>query len=97
MAFGAIKALVDAGRSVPEDVSVVGFDDVPNAAFSRPALTTIRHPFQDVGALGIETLIGVIEHPDKAGEEIPEPPGELVIRDSTAPARRAAAGGGRRT
>lgn len=98
MAFGAIKALADAGRSVPGDVSVVGFDDVPNAPFSLPALTTIRHPFEEVGALGIDALIGVIENPDTYGAEIPEPVGELVVRDSAGPARAdgASSGGDRR-
>jgi LacI family transcriptional regulator len=50
-AFGAIRALVHAGRSVPGDCSVIGFDDVPAAAISSPALTTIRQPMEEMGRL----------------------------------------------
>ena len=51
-ALGAIRALHQAGRRVPDDCSVIGFDDVPLAALSTPALTTIRQPMEQMGSLG---------------------------------------------
>jgi len=82
-AFGAIRAFREAGKRVPEDVSVVGFDDINSAAYHIPALTTIRQPLQRMGALAAEVLVKRIANP---GGEIPkrvmvEP--ELVIREST--------------
>ena len=99
MAFGAIRALREAGRSVPEDVSVMGFDDVPVAAYSSPSLSTIRHPFDAGSVAGIGALIEVIEDPLSVTPQLGEPPGELILRESTGPARRGSSpepGGGRR-
>ena len=70
MAMGALRALAEAGRRVPEDVSVVGFDDIPEAAFSQPPLTTIR---QDFGALGREAVRLIVS---AIGGEVP--PSTLV-------------------
>lgn len=86
-AIGAIRALRDAGRRVPEDVSVVGFDDVHAAAFHNPALTTIRQPLWQMGRLAVEHLLQRIAK--GPGSKLPsqiivEP--ELIIRQSTAPA-----------
>lgn len=97
MAIGVIKALQAEGLSVPGDVSVAGFDDVPLAAFVTPTLTTIRYPFQAGASRGIAALIEAIEHPEGPTPTIEEPPGELVIRESTAAPRAAQAsnpGGG---
>jgi DNA-binding LacI/PurR family transcriptional regulator len=80
MALGAYQALADAGRRVPDDVAVVGFDDVPSAASARPGLTTVRQPTFDMGARLATRLLETI----KAGE-VPEPvlvPTELVVRES---------------
>jgi len=99
MAFGAIRALLEAGRSVPGEVSVMGFDDVPVAAYSSPSLSTIRHPFDAGSAAGIGALIEVIENPDSARPRLVEPPGELILRESTGPAPHRTSpepGGGRR-
>jgi len=90
-AIGAIRALEDAGLSVPEDVSVLGFDDVYAAAFHKPALTTIRQPLFEMGRLAAETLLTVVGR--KAAVSPPqvltvEP--KLIVRDSTA--RRASVG-----
>lgn len=84
MALGTIRALADLGKRVPEDVSVIGFDDIPEAEFFLPALTTIKQEFRLLGKMGIEYLIHIINDPDSAnGQQIITP--ELVIRQSTAP------------
>jgi LacI family transcriptional regulator len=57
MALGAIRALQEAGKDVPEDVSVVGYDDISLAALVRPALTTIRQPVYDIGRAAAEQLL----------------------------------------
>src|SRR2546426_5081292 len=86
-AIGAIQALREAGRRVPEDVSVVGFDDIQSAAFQNPALTTVRQPLRGMGLLAAETLLQRIAAPPQAPypKEIVVQP-ELIIRASTAPA-----------
>ena len=82
-AIGAIRAFRDAGLNVPKDISVMGFDDIDQAAFNVPRLTTIRQPLKHMGELAAETLIKRIEDPTmKAGEVIVEP--KLVVRESTA-------------
>ncbi|HWZ99695.1 MAG TPA: LacI family DNA-binding transcriptional regulator [Candidatus Dormibacteraeota bacterium] len=83
-AIGAIRALREAGRSVPEDVSVIGFDDIQSAAFQNPSLTTIRQPLREMGVSAAETLLKRISARPK--EEYPrniivEP--ELVVRGSS--------------
>ena len=94
-----LQALVEAGRSVPGDVSVLGFDDIPAAAYVWPSLTTFRYPFEAGAARGIAALVSAIEHPEVPPPVLEDPPGELVIRESTAPPRRggtsrSSAGGG---
>ena len=86
-AIGAIQALREAGRSIPQDVSVVGFDDIQSAAFQNPALTTVRQPLRDMGMLAAETLLRRIAAPPEAPyrKEIVVQP-ELICRASTAPA-----------
>jgi LacI family transcriptional regulator len=64
-AIGAIQALREAGRRVPEDVSVVGFDDIQSAAFQNPALTTVRQPLRDMGVTAAKTLLQRINAPTK--------------------------------
>jgi DNA-binding LacI/PurR family transcriptional regulator len=87
-AIGAIHALREAGRRVPEDVSVVGFDDIQSAAFQNPALTTVRQPLREMGLIAAETLLKRITAPEKAPypkEIVVEP--ELIVRASTARAQ----------
>ncbi|MEM0962495.1 MAG: LacI family DNA-binding transcriptional regulator [Bacteroidota bacterium] len=84
-ALGAILALREDGLSVPHDVSVVGFDDIPAAAHTTPSLTTVRVPIRDLGEQAVRQLAARIE-----GEDIGPPrhvvmPVEVVIRESTAP------------
>ncbi len=85
MAIGVIHALREAGRRVPEDISVVGFDGNPVFAYVTPPLTTVRQPFDAAAREGIRLLVHAIEEP---GTDLPpasEPPVELVVRGSTAP------------
>src|SRR5260370_41849572 len=56
-AIGAIRALCDAGRRVPQDVAVIGFDDIPSAAFHNPSLTTIRQPLPRMGDIAAQCLL----------------------------------------
>ena len=86
MAIGVIRALMEAGRSVPGDVSVIGFDDVPMAAYVSPSLSTVRYPFETGASRGVAALVQAIEALT-ADAVIEDPGGELVIRESTAPPR----------
>jgi LacI family transcriptional regulator len=81
MAVGALRALHEAGKRVPEDVAVIGFDDLPIAAQSNPPLTTVLQPTARVGILAAETLIDIIDHPETQPRRILLPT-ELVIRAS---------------
>jgi DNA-binding LacI/PurR family transcriptional regulator len=85
MAIGVLRALTEAGRSVPGDVSVVGFDDIPTAAFLTPPLTTVPQDFDVHVARGIANLVTEIESPTGDRSPLPEPPPlRLVVRHSTA-------------
>ena len=64
-AIGAIRALKDAGLSVPGDVSVVGFDDIQSAAYSTPSLTTVRQPLMEMGKRGAKVLLERIANREK--------------------------------
>ena len=85
-AFGAISVLQSAGLRVPEDMSVVGFDDVPAASQLHPALTTVRQPIAEMGRAAVNSLLSLV-----AGLEVATPqiilPTELQVRQSTASAR----------
>src|SRR5437868_4841456 len=83
-AIGAIQALREAGRRIPQDVSVVGFDDIQSAAFQNHALTTVRQPLREMGMLAAETLLRRIAAPPEAPypKEIVVQP-ELICRAST--------------
>jgi len=81
-AFGALAALAERGRRVPEDVSVVGFDDIPLAALIRPALTTVRQPAHELGRLAATFLLGRIAHPETPHQRSVLPC-QLVARQSS--------------
>jgi LacI family transcriptional regulator len=81
MAIAAMRAIGEAGLCVPQDIAVVGFDDIPPAATCKPSLTTVRQPIQRTGSIAAETLIDLIEHPDPQPRRIVLPT-ELVIRSS---------------
>jgi DNA-binding LacI/PurR family transcriptional regulator len=83
-AMGAIRALRESKLRVPEDVSVVGFDDIQSAAYQNPALTTVRQPLREMGRIAAETLLRRIRRsgPDShGGETMIEP--KLMIRETT--------------
>lgn len=83
-AMGAIRALREAKLRVPEDVSVVGFDDIQSAAYQNPALTTVRQPLREMGRIAAETLLRRIRHSGSeshGGETMVEP--KLMIRETT--------------
>lgn len=81
MAIGALAALHAAGRNVPNDVSLVGYDDIAVSAYSIPALTTVRQPITDMGRLATRLLIQRIEGADVAPSTMLLQT-ELVVRDS---------------
>jgi DNA-binding LacI/PurR family transcriptional regulator len=86
-AIGSFRALREAGRRIPEDVSVVGFDDIQSAAFQNPGLTTVRQPLRQMGVIAAKTLLRRINAPAKSPypKSITIEP-ELIIRASTAKA-----------
>jgi DNA-binding LacI/PurR family transcriptional regulator len=84
MALGTIRALAEAGRDVPGDVSVVGFDDIPEAEFFRPPLTTVRQDFGELGRLALRLLVQKIAGVRAEGPQ-PLVGTELIIRSSSAP------------
>ena len=84
-AIGAMRAMHEAHLRVPEDVSVVGFDDIQSAAYSYPSLTTVRQPLQKMGEIAARTLLGRIENREPYVTEIAIEP-EFVVRNSTAQA-----------
>jgi LacI family transcriptional regulator, galactose operon repressor len=85
-AFGAIRALNKAGIAVPEQCSVIGFDDVATSAIYTPSLTTVRQPMESMGASAVAIVVdginGVLEKRDILATHKKVAP-ELVIRDST--------------
>jgi LacI family transcriptional regulator len=83
-AIGAIRALRDANLRVPEDVSVIGFDDIQAAAYHNPRLTTIRQPLHDMGETAARILLQRLQGFKDYPEEFAVPP-ELIIRETTAP------------
>ncbi|MDS1268844.1 LacI family DNA-binding transcriptional regulator [Lipingzhangella sp. LS1_29] len=86
MAFGVYEALRRRGLQVPDDVSVVGFDDLPQAQWASPPLTTVRQPLSEMGAIAARSVLALARG---AQPDVParmELSTELVVRDSTAPA-----------
>jgi DNA-binding LacI/PurR family transcriptional regulator len=87
MALGILHALHIRGVRVPEDVSVVGFDDMPESAFFYPALTTVRQDFDEVGRTALRRLIAILDKREEDLRATITP--ELIVRASTAPPVRA--------
>lgn len=82
-AIGAIRAIQEQGLRVPQDISVMGFDDIPGAAFHSPSLTTVRQPLNRMGEVAAQSLLERIEGKKDYPAEIAIEP-ELVVRESTA-------------
>jgi DNA-binding LacI/PurR family transcriptional regulator len=85
-ALGLMRALHEAGRKVPGDVSVVGFDDTPESSYFLPALTTIRQDFGEVGRRSVELVLSLMD--DDVAERHIVVPAQLVVRESAAPPGR---------
>ena len=82
-----MRALHEAGRRVPGDVSVVGFDDTPESSYFLPALTTVRQDFGEVGRRSVELVLSLMD--GQAAERHIVVPAQLVVRESAAaPGRR---------
>ena len=88
MALGVLRAFHEAGRRIPENVSVVGFDDIPEAPYFMPPLTTIRQDFGEMGRRGLKLLLETMEDPDGPPRHLVVPP-ELIVRSSTMMSRDA--------
>ncbi|MCM6773281.1 LacI family DNA-binding transcriptional regulator [Nocardia sp. CDC159] len=82
MALGLLRAFAERGIRVPEQVSVVGFDDIPEAAYLTPALTTVRQDFDEVGRRSMRLLLRLLESADPNAEPAPVTP-TLVVRESS--------------
>jgi DNA-binding LacI/PurR family transcriptional regulator len=86
-AMGAIRALHDCNLRTPEDVSVIGFDNIRASAYTLPRLTTISQPLAEIGRMATQTLLNRIHGTTDTREDITVEP-ELVVRESTGPVRR---------
>ena len=91
MALGTLEAARSLGRSIPADLSVVGFDDIPFAALANPPLTTVGQPIRQLGEKAADLLLRVIEDGDTLSLDSAEQtnlllPNELIVRGSTAAA-----------
>ena len=86
MALGTLHAMHELGLRCPDDVSLVGFDDYPEAEFFSPGLTTIRQDFDEIGRRSVELLVQLIESGQAAAQVVLPP--KLIVRESTAPPRR---------
>ena len=82
MALGLLNALSEEGVSVPGDISVVGFDDVPEAAYYTPPLTTVRQDFAELGRRGDQLVLCRLRGEDLQSEPVVP---QLIVRRSTAP------------
>jgi LacI family transcriptional regulator len=84
MALGVMDAVRERGQRIPEDISVVGFDDIPQASIVHPALTTVRQPLKNMGSIATQMLLDLLKNPDASKKRIELPTG-LVVRDSCKP------------
>jgi LacI family transcriptional regulator len=86
MAFGVMEAVRDRGLQIPRDISIVGFDDIPQAVHVHPPLTTVRQPLEEMGRVAARLLLAYIENPARPVERV-ELPTELIVRESCQPPR----------
>ncbi|WP_232110548.1 LacI family DNA-binding transcriptional regulator [Nocardia wallacei] len=92
MALGLLRAFAERGITVPEDISVVGFDDIPEAAYLSPPLTTVRQDFDEVGRRSIGLLLRLVESEGAVPAPSPVIPSLVVRASSAAPERHSANG-----
>src|SRR6185369_999451 len=87
LAIEFLRAILQHGVRVPDELSVVGFDGVPEGALYWPGLTTAKQPSQALGNAACKALMQMIESPEDAGPELIEMPAELIVRESSGPAK----------
>jgi LacI family transcriptional regulator len=87
LAIEFLRVILQHGVGVPEEVSVVGFDGVPEGALYWPGLTTAKQPSQALGNAACDALVQMIENPEAAGPERVDLPAELIVRESSGPAK----------
>jgi LacI family transcriptional regulator len=83
-AFGAMDAARECGLRIPDDISIIGFDDIPQASFVYPKLTTVHQPLEQMGQIAAKMLLERIEDPSRPPQRVALAT-QLVIRDSCAP------------
>jgi len=86
MALGLLRLLHEEGRDIPREISIVGFDDIPEAAYFTPPLTTIRQDFAEAGRRCLRLLVSLIESGESSSSVMVAP--ELVVRGSTTVCRK---------
>jgi DNA-binding LacI/PurR family transcriptional regulator len=88
LSLSAIKAIVDSGKKIPQDISVVGFDNYNFSEYFNPSLTTVNHPIREIGFKAAEAIDTYFQNP----KHTPLPqlilPTKLIVRDSTCPPRK---------
>jgi DNA-binding LacI/PurR family transcriptional regulator len=89
-AIGVLRCLRDVGRRVPEDISVVGLDDIAAASWTAPSLTTVAQQKAEMGRLAVEHVVAALQDPDHVHEPaVVRLPTSLSVRESTGPVRPA--------
>lgn len=81
MAFGVMDAVRDRGMHIPDDISIVGFDDIPQASLVHPPLTTVRQPLEQMGRIASQVILDMLRDPDFERKRIDLPTG-LIVRES---------------
>ncbi len=84
MAMGVMDAVRNRGLRIPDNVSVIGFDDIPQASLVRPALATVQQPLEKMGRVATQMLLDLLQHPDSETERI-QLPTKLIARESCRP------------
>ncbi len=87
MAIGGLHAIHEAGLRVPDDISIVGFDDLPIASFASPPLTTIHQPIVELGTIAAELMMDLLERPARGPVQV-QVPAKLIVRSSSGPVSR---------
>ncbi|MCS6872802.1 MAG: LacI family transcriptional regulator [Anaerolineae bacterium] len=80
-AFGAMEAIRERGLRIPADISIIGFDDIPQASLVYPKLTTVRQPLDEMGRVAVRMLLDLIEDPDQPARHVTLAT-QLIVRDS---------------
>ncbi len=69
-AYGVMEAVRDRGLRIPEDMFIIGFDDIPQSLMTHPTLTTVRQPLQEMGCTAVQMLLNLIDNPDQPQEPV---------------------------